>query len=257
MRAKLLLTAACALALLGAAQAPSPPPPPAGGYLAANPIDTYRILPPAPVAGTPRYDADRAVFRETRKLEGGPRWKLAQNDDNSAAIMKDLSCAIGVEITAKNAPTLASLIPRVGRDSSRLTNLPKDAFKRQRPFLVDDGPVCIPKPDSYDYPSGHVTWSWTIGLIMAELAPDRATDILIRARAFGESRLVCGVHNLSAVEAGRTNGSIVVAALHGEAAFRKDLETARQEVAAARKAGPAPDAATCAAEAKLTSKSPY
>ena len=37
-----------------------------------------------------------------------------------------------------------------------------------------------------------------------------ATDILIRARAFGESRMVCGVHNMSAIEAGRTNGSIVV-----------------------------------------------
>jgi acid phosphatase (class A) len=206
--------------------------------------------------GTPRYEADRQVFRQTRALNGSNRWKLAQNDDNSAGILKDLSCAIGVELTAKNAPTLARMIPRVGRDSSRLTNLPKDALKRQRPFLIDRGPVCIAKPDSYDYPSGHVTWGWTVGLIMAELAPDRATDILIRARAFGESRLVCGVHNLSAIEAGRTNGSIIVAALHGEPEFRKDLEAARSEVAAARKAGPAPDAAACKAEAALL-KSPY
>jgi len=220
MRVRMAIAGVCALGFLGAAQAPAPAPAPPVGYLAANPIDTYRILPPAPVAGTPRYEADRTVFKDTRKLEGGPRWKLAQNDDNSAAIMKDLSCAIGVEITAKNAPTLAAMIPRIGRDSGRLTNLPKDKFKRQRPFLVDDGPICIARPESYDYPSGHVTWSWTVGLIMAELAPDRATDILVRARAFGESRLVCGVHNLSAVEAGRTNGSVVVAALHGEPAFR-------------------------------------
>jgi acid phosphatase (class A) len=257
MRVRMAIAGVCALGFLGAAQAPAPAPAPPVGYLAANPIDTYRILPPAPVAGTPRYEADRTVFRETRKLEGGPRWKLAQNDDNSAAIMQDLSCALGVEITAKNAPTLAAMIPRIGRDSGRLTNLPKDQFKRQRPFLVDEGPICIARPASYDYPSGHVTWSWTIGLIMAELAPDRATDILVRARAFGESRLVCGVHNLSAIEAGRTNGSIVVAALHGEPAFRKDLELARAEVAAARKAGPAPDPAACAAEAELTAKSPY
>ena len=220
MRVRMAIAGVCALGFLGAAQAPAPAPAPPVGYLAANPIDTYRILPPAPVAGTPRYEADRTVFKDTRKLEGGPRWKLAQNDDNSAAIMKDLSCALGVEITARNAPTLAVMIPRIGRDSGRLTNLPKDQFKRQRPFLVDDGPICIARPESYDYPSGHVTWSWTIGLIMAELAPDRATDILVRARAFGESRLVCGVHNLSAVEAGRTNGSVVVAALHGEPAFR-------------------------------------
>src|SRR5947207_1051632 len=101
MRVRMAIAGVCALGLLGAAQAPAPapaPPPPSGGYLAANPIDTYRILPPAPVAGTARYEADRTVFRETRKLDSSPRWKLAQNDDNSSAIMKDLSCAIGVEL---------------------------------------------------------------------------------------------------------------------------------------------------------------
>jgi acid phosphatase (class A) len=92
---------------------------------------------------------------------------------------------------------------------------------------------------------------------MAELAPDRSTDILKRARAYGESRLVCGVHNLSAVEAGRLNASIVVAGLHGSPEFRKDMDVARTEIAAARRAGPAPDAAACAAEAKLIDEKLY
>jgi acid phosphatase (class A) len=231
--------------------------PPRGGYLATDPIDTYAILPPAPVPGTPRYEADRQVFRQTRKFENTDRWKLAQNDDNSAGLLKDLSCALGVNLTFQNAPATLAMLRRMASDSTRLTNLPKDRFKRPRPFLVDDGPVCIAKPDSYDYPSGHVTFSWTVGLLLAELAPDRATQILQRARAFGESRLVCGVHTLSAVEAGRTNASIVVAALHGQETFRADMEVARKEVAAARKAGPAPDPAACAAEAKLIADSPY
>ena len=153
-----------------------------------------------------------------------------------------------------------TMIRRVGRDASNLTNLPKDIHKRLRPFLIDKGPICIDREGgiakSFDYPSGHNTYSWTVGLILAELAPDRATDILIRSRAFGESRLICGVHNMSAVESGRTNGSIEVAALHGQPEFRADLEAARSEVDAARKAGPAPDPATCAKEGELL-KSPY
>jgi acid phosphatase (class A) len=48
-----------------------------------------------------------------------------------------------------------------------------------------------------------------------------------------------------------------VAALHGSAEFRADMDAARKEVAGARKAGPAPDAAACAAEAALVEKSPY
>ena len=38
--------------------------------------------------------------------------------------------------------------------------------------------------------------------------------------------MVCGVHNMSAVESGRTNASALVAALHGSAEFRKDMDAA-------------------------------
>ena len=186
---------------------------------------------------------------------------MAQGDVNSAGIVKGMSCAIGVELTPQNAPKTTALLFRAARDVSTATNHPKDIYKRQRPYLIDEGPICVDKTDdlarSPDYPSGHNTWGWTVGLILAELAPDRATEILSRAKAFGEGRLVCGVHNLSAVEAGRMNGSIVVAALHGSAEFRKDMDAARKEVAAARKAGPTPDRAMCAKEAELVAKSPY
>ena len=267
---KMMIAAAAAAATIGAAQAPAPKPatgaapmaaPTLQGYLGEAAPDTYKILPPAPVAGTTRYEADRTVYLATRSLKDTPRWALAQNDVNQAAILKDLSCAIGFDLTRANAPKTTTLIARVGRDVSLATNRPKDIYKRQRPYLIDEGPICVEKTDalakSPDYPSGHNTWGWTVGLIMAELAPDRATEILARAKAFGEGRLVCGVHNLSAVEAGRLNGSIVVAGLHGSEAFRRDLEAVRKEVAAARKAGPAPDPAACAKEAEIVAKSPY
>lgn len=258
-----LMAVAAAAVMASTAPAPKPAPAPAlpQSYLGDALPDTYKILPPAPMAGTTRYEADRTVFLGTRSLKDSPRWAMAQGDVDQGAILKDLACSIGVELTPQNAPKTSTLIRRVGLDVSRATNLPKDIYKRQRPYLIDEGPICVAKSDllakSPDYPSGHNTWGWTVGLIMAEVAPDRATEILSRAKAFGESRLVCGVHNLSAVEAGRMNGSIVVAALHGQAGFRKDLEDVRKEVAAARKAGPAPDPAMCAKEAELVAKSPY
>ena len=256
---------AAAAAMIGAAPAvktaPKPLPAAPQPYLGALAPDTYKILPPAPVPGTTRYEADRTIFLQTRKLKDTPRWAMAQGDVNSAAIIKGMSCAIGVELTAKNAPRTTALIFRTRTDVSRATNHPTDIYKRQRPYLIDEGPICVDKSDdlarSPDYPSGHNTWGWTVGLILAELAPDRATEILLRAKAFGESRLVCGVHNLSAVEAGRMNGSMVVAGLHGSEEFRRDMDVARKEVAAARKAGPAPDPTTCAKEAELVAKSPY
>ncbi|MET0272724.1 MAG: phosphatase PAP2 family protein [Phenylobacterium sp.] len=259
MMRTLAVVAAAALSL-GAAPAPKPLPP-LVGYLGKTGPDTYRILPPAPVPGTTRYEADRTTFLATRSLKDSRRWTMAQGDVDSAGLLKGLACAVGVDLTPENAPATARLMRRVALDTSRATNLPKDIYKRQRPYLIDEGPICVDKTDSLakspDYPSGHNTWGWTVGLILAEVVPDRATEILVRAKAFGESRLVCGVHNLSAVGAGRMNASIVVAGLHGVPEFRSDLETVRREVAAARKAGPAPDAAACAAEAELTATSPY
>src|SRR5512146_2615908 len=202
------------MASAGAAALPARAPAPgAAGYLGQAAPDTYAILPPSPAAGSPRERADRAVYRATRALKGTPRWTLAQNDANQAGILKDLACAVGVELTPQNAPRTVALIVKVTTDVSRATNRPKDIYKRPRPYLVYGGETCIPKTPSLaaspDYPSGHNAWGWTVGLIMAELAPDRATQILERARAFGEGRLVCGVHSLSAIQSGRLNGSIV------------------------------------------------
>ena len=233
------------------------------GYLhGAEAPDTARILPPAPATDSPRGVADRAIFMATRALKDSPRWALAQNDVEEAApaMLKDFSCAAGANLTEAGAPHLATLLHRMRADVIAAVTKPKVLYRRQRPYLIDEGDICVPKTDtlaaSADYPSGHTTWSWTVGLILAEAEPDRATEILTRARAFGESRVVCGVHNASAIEAGRTNGAAVAAALNGDPIFRADLAAARKEIASLRAAG-APPAAACAAEAALTATTPW
>lgn len=241
--------------------APAPATPAPTGYLGDRAPDTYKILPPAPVAGTVRYQADRATFLATRSEKDSPRWKLAIADADEAAVVKDMSCALGMEITPQAAPKLTKILMTARYDVRKAVNTPKDIYKRQRPYLIDQGEICVAKTDalaaSPDYPSGHTTWGWSVGLILAELVPDRSTEILARARAFGESRLYCGVHNMSAVESGRTNGAILVAGLHGSAAFRADMDAARKELETLRKTAKTPDPAACAAEADLIAKSPY
>ena len=253
------LAAAAALAVGGTALAEQQAKP--SGYLGEAAPDSYKILPPAPTPGTIRYQADRSAFLATRSLKDSPRWSLATADADEAAIVKDMSCAIGMELTPQTAPKLTKILMTARYDVRRAVNHPKDIYKRQRPYLIDEGDICVAKTDglakSPDYPSGHTTWGWTVGLILAELVPERSTEILTRARSFGESRLICGVHNMSAVEAGRTNGSIVVAGLHGSAAFRADMDAARKEIAALRKSAKTPDGAACAAAAVLIGKSPY
>jgi acid phosphatase (class A) len=173
-------------------------------------------------------------------LKGDPRWSLATSDADLSPRAGMFACAIGLTLDQTNAPTLQRLLSRVGIDGRGVVDPPKDSFNRPRPYVgvAGDPPICVEKTDSLaksaSYPSGHATISWTWGLILAELAPDRSTEILMRARAIGESRVVCGVHYVSDVEAGRTNGAALVAALHSSPEFRADMEKARAEVAAAR-----------------------
>ncbi|MFN3511831.1 MAG: acid phosphatase [Phenylobacterium sp.] len=253
---RILIGTAAGLTLAGAALAQTAPVLPTGYLGAERWPDAARILPPAPQIGSVREAQDQAVFRATRSLQGQPRWSLAEADVPTLppAMLKTFACAVGADLTPDNAPRLTNLLSRVGLDVGRQVASVKDVFQRKRPYLIEDGPICVAKSEdlaaSPDYPSGHASWGWAIGLILTELAPDRATEILTRARAYGESRVVCGVHSPSAVEAGRTNGAAMVAALRADPQFRLDLDAARAEVEAARRTAGAP-APHCAAEAEL------
>jgi acid phosphatase (class A) len=236
----------------------------APGYLAASSIpDLIHVLPATPAPGSPRDNVDRQVFQSTRVLANSERWKLAQRDDKLSvgALLSALRCSMGVEAKAENAPRLANLLARVFTDAMNATDPAKEHFQRKRPFLVDKGPICIVATPEFaktpDYPSSHATISWAFALILTEIEPENATPILVRARTFGESRVVCGVHDVDAIEAGRIAAAAVVAALHANGEFRADLEKARDEISELRSKAKPAASETCAAEAALVGVSPY
>lgn len=231
------------------------------GYLAPGAFDILAVLPPAPRPGDARAVADRAIFAATRALKDTPRWALATNDVKLAPadLFRDFSCAVGVTLTPEAAPQTARLIRRAAFDTGAQSAIAKTFYKRERPFQIDAGPICQPADElkgSYDYPSGHTTLGWTVATLLARTAPDRATAILARGRAFGESRIVCGVHNASAVEGGRLTAAATLTALQDDPTFLADLAAARVEIDALRRnaATPKPDAAQCATEAALVAQ---
>lgn len=242
--------------VVGSAAAPNH-----AGYLTGREPDALAVIPQPPPPGSPRDQADRAIFRKTRALEGSPRWLLARSDADLSKLLSDFDCALGVSLTPQNTPRLTALIVKAAPDISAAYNVPKNVYRKVRPFTRDAGDICVPRSSgfakSYDYPSGHATWAWAVGLILARAAPDRSAEILSRARAFGESRVVCGVHNASAVEAGRLAADTVVSSLAGDGPFRSDLAAAQSELTTLRVSGARPDASTCRKEAGLTARTPW
>lgn len=250
------LSAVAVLALTGCATL-SGDAAPVDRYLTKAQFDARDHLGPPPAKGSAAAEKDRQVFLTTRKLEGTPRWSIAQADNVEENVLSAYACALGYEPTRQSNPKLAAMLLRMSRDVRSAVSGPKLKYHRARPFRSQTGPLCI-KPGlgfslSPDYPSGHATWGWSVGLLLAEAAPDRSQAILARARAYGESRVVCGVHNASSVEAGKVNAENLFAALWSSEAFKADLAGVRAELDAARVQGTPPDPAHCTAEANLLS----
>ena len=256
-----LLAGALGLVVLGLAAATAQNAP--SGYLGANVPDPTVFIPPPPAAGSPAEAVDMAAFDNTRKLQGSARWTLATSDavQSPGAMLADFQCAVGAPLSAATTPKLNHLLTRLARDVGAIVNKGKDKYQRPRPFTLRPGPICVDNRDdiakSWSYPSGHSTGGWSTALILAELAPDRAAQILARGRAYGESRVVCGVHYVSDVEAGRSNAAGLVAALHADPAFQADVAAARAELADLRKSAAAPAGAQCDAQALASAKTPW
>lgn len=241
---RILLTAA-ALAL-SACATPQPAPAPAPVTTPApstepthpttperNPavqIDPSVFLPPPPTANGALELAERAVVH-------GP-WSDERRqqavEDNQIDPFAAFDSVLGASFTRDNFPATFTVLDRAGRAAGFAGDPLKFVHRRPRPFMADDSIVtCIPRPTSYSYPSGHAALGFAWALVLAELVPSRADAIVARGRDFSWSRVVCGLHYPSDVEAGRTVAAAAIARIHADPDFQRELAAARTELAAA------------------------
>lgn len=233
------------------------------GYLPSGSLpDTVALIPPPPAAGSTAFALDQETSRASFPLRDSARWTLAVQDADLSfpAAAESFSCALNTRITEQETPHLFRLLRRTLADAGGAVFRPKETYQRPRPFMVNGERICTPDYEqrlrkSGSYPSGHTTAGWTWALILSEIAPEQADAVLVRGRAFGQSRIMCNVHWLSDVNEGRTVAAAVVARLHADPAFRADLEAAKAELAAAHAKGLLP-VRDCRAEAEALALSP-
>ncbi len=205
---------------------------------------SLKLLAPAPSPDSVQALSDKELSEKLLKLQNTLRWEMAI-DDAYVYFPKaagTFSCALGIAINKEQTPFIYRVLSRTLTDAGYSTEEAKKAYKRQRPFMQNHKPICTPEDEKAlradgSYPSGHTALGWAWGLILTEIAPKHANTILRRAKAYGESRMVCNVHWKSDVEAGRTMGSSVVAVLHTKKEFLSDLASAKIEYKKAVKKG--------------------
>jgi acid phosphatase (class A) len=229
-----LALAACATATAPVPVPTSPPPVTHPTTPTRNPavqVDALVFLPPAPEPNGALELAEREIVRGPWSAERRAQ-ALA---DNAIDPFAAFDSVLGETFTTANFPATTALLTRAGRAAGYAGDPVKFREQRLRPFVTESSIVpCIPDEPalraSFSYPSGHAALGFAWALVLAELVPSRANAIIERGRDFTWSRVVCGVHYPSDVEAGRTVASAAVARLHADPDFQREMAAAREEL---------------------------
>jgi acid phosphatase (class A) len=207
-----------------------------GGYLSGHEVDFRGVLPGPPVVDSLWDRADQGLVEAYQSVDA-TRFQMADLDQNE--LYPRFAEAFGRPIDKKTSPVLVALLNRAIEDVDSTASDAKDYFHRPRPFQrLQLQRVCeksqAQKPEDQpthgtSYPSGHSTHGWTVAMILARVAPERSAALMARAQLYQESRLVCGMHFPSDVEAGHEVAIAVVSHLDAAPEFQNDLAKARKE----------------------------
>jgi acid phosphatase (class A) len=203
-----------------------------GTYLDPQQIDLTRLLAPPPAPDSAQQEADLARVIEVQRTRTAAQVARAQADVHTSVFR--FADVLGPKFTEANLPKTAALFAAAGQDAALVAKGGKHYFKRARPFVnnSDVHPTVPTNPKGFygSYPSGHATFGYMAAILLAQMVPEKRTELFARGREFGQNRIVDGVHYPSDIAAGRIDGTLVANALMESPRFQQDFAAARAEV---------------------------
>ena len=208
------------------------------GYLSEDEVpNSLELVPPPPEEGSAAYAFDVEVATKYVSSTDEARKKQATADAHLGFpdAVEAFNIILDTKISEQDTPNLYMILRRTLADAGLSTYAAKNYYERERPFMVNNKPICTPEDEEGlrsdgSYPSGHTAIGWAWSLILAEVFPEQADEIFKRGEEFGISRNVCNVHWNSDVVYGRMMGAVAVASLHANEQFIIDLEAAKEEL---------------------------
>jgi acid phosphatase (class A) len=193
------------------------------------------ILPVPPTPESAEGKADLAAAKAMQAAASPERIAQAAYDDGHETVWVFGDVLPGFD--EAKLPMTAKLFAAARNDQNIEGNVFKAYFARVRPFDVDHSiKTCVPSvygkvPRSY--PSGHATLGYSLGIVLANLIPEKADVILARAHDYANSRVICGVHYPSDLTASQVLATAIALEWMRTPAFRKDYDAAKAELIAA------------------------
>ncbi len=201
-------------------------------YLAPGHPDGVALLAPPPATGSAEEAADLATVRSVFKARTPAEASRAEKEESLSFSL--FEPAIGPVFQSGKLPQTEALLKKVKKEIGEAINIPKNHWKRLRPYQMDSQ-LCFAQPEpSFSYPSGHSTRGTVYALVLAEVFPEKRDAILAIGRQIGWDRVLIGKHFPTDVRAGRVLAQAIVRELESSPAFQHDLAEAKAEVQAAQ-----------------------
>ena len=203
------------------------------------------VLEAPPAERTARFAYDQYRYYWGRALRETPRGQMAYEDCDSSpdGVCRAFSGAMGTTLSREATPEIYRLVAFAIDDAGWWgTDPAKLHYMRQRPFMYFGESTCNPDDEAAlskngSYPSGHTAGGFAAALLLSEINVDNQDTLLRRGIAIGESRVICGYHWQSDVDGGMVMAAAVVARLHADPTFARQMARAKEEFNALRKQG--------------------
>lgn len=213
------------------------------GYLSEDKLpNSLKLVSPPPEEGSAAFALDQEIASMYVASGDVSRKEQATKDAvlHFPEAMDAFNSILETKISEEATPNLYMIMRRTLADAGLSTYAAKNYYQRERPFMMNNAPICTPEDEEGlrsdgSYPSGHTAIGWAWALILTEVFPDQTNVILLRGKEFGISRNVCNVHWYSDVITGRMIGTAAVARLHANEQFIIDLAAAKEEIKKLRK----------------------
>jgi acid phosphatase (class A) len=203
-------------------------------YLQPSDVDPAKLLPPPIMDGSYAQKAEVEEVLHLQQAASAARRDQAVWDDRH----EDGSLwepTLGPSFSLAKLPATAAVLEAVLKERDYAADKAKVYFDRLRPWTFNaDIQVCEAKgrdgAQRRSYPSGHGTLSFSQGVVLANLMPEKSQIILARAADFALSRVICGVHSKSDIVASQTLGTTIGVLMLHNAEFKPMLDAARSEL---------------------------
>ena len=201
-------------------------------YLNKSDFNPVTIL-PSPSKSESEETKDEITIIKTRMSKLTQSQKdLAREDALNLSVTFFADTISGFNID--QLPKTKLLFEKVKYNAGIESQVFKKFYMRKRPYQVDPSiEVCVPPmPDNlnHSYPSGHTILGYAMGIVLANLIPEKSKEIMDRARLYGENRINCGAHFPSDVNSGQVLGSLVAFELLKNNEFKLLMQSSKEEL---------------------------